>query len=165
MFDAGIPSHGTAIVTIGGTEWLVDSSMLYGAPLRLDPGGRTAIDHPTWHTTAEPAAEGWLFQFARNEDAGHIPCRTISPDAVTHAFCASRYEWSRENSPFNTQVYLRRNRGDTMLSYAVGTRLARTGEAVESTDLAGDDLAAALVDEMGLSAAIVEQLVAVLDLS
>jgi arylamine N-acetyltransferase len=165
MYDAGIASHGTTVVVFDDDEWLVDSSMLFGVPLCLDPSGPTTIDDPTFRTTAEPVVEGWLFGFPKGNEDGLIPCRTITPGAVDVSFYAARYEWSRENSPFNEQVNMRRNRGDSMVTYGGGVSLVRSGADVETTELVGEELHRALVDEMGLSASIVEQLAAAVDLS
>lgn len=162
MGDAGVPTHGTTIVTIESTEWLVDSSMLTDVPLALTHTEGTAIDHPVFGTQATPVDEGWLFAFALPFAEATMPCRTMSADGVDHAFCAERYEVSRESSPFNQRVSTRRNNEAGVVSYGGGKRYRRSATGVEETDLDGAELRAALVEELGMSEEIVDRLAAVL---
>ncbi len=64
MWATGEPTHGTTVVTVEGTDHLVDSSMLTDSPLPLSTSSTTTIDDPVFGTTAEPVAEGWLFSFS-----------------------------------------------------------------------------------------------------
>lgn len=161
MRDMGIPSHGTTVVRVDGDDWLLDSSMLTNEPLRLSAEHPTAIDHPVFATTATPVPEGWLFGFALVYADAQLPCRTISPMAVTEGFCLERYEASREASPFNAHVSTRRNEGDGVVSYGGSKRFRRTADGIEEGELAGDDLRAALVEEFAMSPEIVAALDAV----
>jgi N-hydroxyarylamine O-acetyltransferase len=43
-----MPNHGTVLVACEGGRYLVDASMLHGAPLRLDDGLPTEVEHPAW---------------------------------------------------------------------------------------------------------------------
>lgn len=162
MADTGIPSHGACVVTIEGTDWLLDSSMLTDEPLRLSRDSATIIDHPVFWTSAEPVEEGWLFQFSLPYAAATMPCRTIASAAVNHAFCVERYEASREMSPFNHQPSTRRNDEDGVVSYGGGKRYHRTAAGVEESDLTGGLVFEALHDEFGLSEEIVSRLAQVL---
>lgn len=157
MADTGVASHGTTVVALDGAEWLVDSSMLTDRPLAL-AGHDTAIDDPVFATTCTPVPEGWLFGFPLPYATDPMPCRTISPGAVSQEFCLERYEISREMSPFNDRVSTRRNDDDGVVSYGGDQRFRRTAAGVEQSDLAGADLSAALVDEFGMSEEIVARL-------
>ncbi len=136
MFDTGDPSHGTTIVSIDGAEWLVDTSMLTDEPLPLRDQP-TAIADPVHATTAEPVAEGWLFQFGRADEDSTMPCRTLSTDAISHDFCVERYEISRTWSPFNESVYVRHNDDLGVIAYAVEERHRHTADGYERSELAG----------------------------
>lgn len=161
MADTGVASHGTTVVRVDGNTWLVDSSMLTDEPLRLDLERSTGLSHPVFATTAEPVTEGWLLGFALPFAETQMPCRTISPDAVTARFCRERYEVSREVSPFNEHVSTRRNDNGGVISYGGGKRFHRTADGVEASDLAGPDLRTALVEEFAMSPEIVSALDAV----
>jgi arylamine N-acetyltransferase len=160
MFDLNEPSHGTTIVTIDDTEWLIDSSMLTDRPLPLSTTENTAIDGPIFATTATPVPEGWLFGFPM-PDGSSLPCRTLSPDETPLAFYTERYEVSRTWSPFNEHVYLRRNDRSGMVSMGNGRYATRTksGDTNEELTRAGtrDALSA-----IGLSDEILDRLAAAL---
>jgi len=157
MADTGVASHGTTIVRLEGSEWLLDSSMLTDRPVPL-ADIETATDHPVFGTTATPVAEGWLLAFPLPFAEATMPCRTIDPGAVTHDLCVERYEVSREVSPFNHQVSTRRNDDAGVVSYGGGKRYRRTPVGIEESDLVGAALATALVDELGMSEEIVTRL-------
>jgi arylamine N-acetyltransferase len=157
MFDMGEPTHGTTIVTLDGSEWLVDSSLLTEQPVPLGDEV-TAIDHPVYRTTATPVEEGWLFAFPFIVADAVLPCRTISPDAVTHDFCVERYEVSRTFSPFNDQVHARRNDETGTTTFTQGMRYRRTADGLDDTEATGGGLAIALADEFGLSEELVARL-------
>jgi len=160
MMDTGTPSHGTTIVAVDAGEWLIDSSMLTEVPLRLDRAAPTHTEHPVLAASAAPVPQGWLFGFSLATSAETMPCRTMSPDRIEPSFAIERFERSREMSPFNDQPVVRRNLdADLALWYGGGRRYERTLSGVRETPLAGADLAAALVAEIGMSEEIVERLV------
>jgi hypothetical protein len=165
MFETGEPSHGTTIVTIetdlGRRQHLVDTSMLTSVPLPLDPTADTAIRHPVFASQAQVVPEGWRFEFPLVNAVGTLPCRTLSPAAVGLPFFLERYEISRAWSPFNEQVSTRQSTAaGTLVSYGGGRRYERTAGGVTDTELRGDALRVALVEEAGMSEQIVEQLFA-----
>ncbi len=164
MWDMGMPTHGTTVVDIEGSSWLIDSSMLTDVPLQLAEQTLTSIDHPVHASTAEPVEEGWLLHFsAPYADDLRIPCRTLSPSTVDQATLVERFEASRESSPFNSSPSTRRNDDAGVISYGGGKRYRRTVAGVEVSDLTGDELSIALVEELGLSEEIVQRLAEVLD--
>jgi N-hydroxyarylamine O-acetyltransferase len=162
MFDQGVPTHATTIVTVDGRERLLDSSMLTDRPVPLDRHVATMLDDPVFGTRAEPVEEGWLLTFSMAASDDTLPCRTITPDAVSTAFCAERYEASRVASPFNVSVTARRNDAGGLVSYTNGSRVRRSPTRVDAEPCVGEALAAALVAEIGLSDEIVAHLMRVL---
>jgi hypothetical protein len=115
-------------------------------------------------STAEPVEEGWLLHFsAPYANDLRIPCRTLSPSTVDQATQVERFEASRESSPFNISPSTRRNDDAGVISYGGGKRYRRTVAGVEESDLTGDELSIALVEELGLSEEIVQRLAEVLD--
>ena len=158
MAETGVATHGTTIVTLGGHEYLVDSSMLTDRPLLLDREHPSAIEDPIYGTTAEPVPEGWRFVFQLSFVENTIPCRTMSSDEVPHAFYSQRYEISRESSPFNTEVRVRLNTADGVISYGGRQRCFRDVRGIDAQACEGDALRSGLVDELGMSEEIVEVL-------
>jgi len=162
MFDKGEPSHGTTIVTIDGDEHLVDSSMLTGTPLPLDPAGPTVTPGEGFPHRARPVAEGWLFEFTRVAIDETLPCRTLSPDATPLAFFEERYEVSRTWSPFNDHLNVLTHRSGGAISHTSGHLYHRPSGA-PIAELAGgpisaEEVRASLIDEVGCSEAIVDEL-------
>ena len=167
MFDQGEPSHGTTIVLLDGHEHLVDSSMLTGRPLPLDPAGPTVTPGSGFPHRARPVEEGWLFEFTRVAADAPLPCRTLSPDATPLAFFEERYEVSRTWSPFNADVNVLVNRDEGATSIGGGHRLRRPAgspfEGLADDVLDRDGLQAALVQDIGMSEEIVDRLLGVWD--
>jgi hypothetical protein len=79
-------------------------------------------------------------------------------DPVDEAFYLERYEISRGYSVFNNALYARRNFPGRLVSFAGNTRHEKSTAAVTSRVLGQDELARALVEELGLSEAIVARL-------
>lgn len=159
MMDTGTPTHGTTIVAVDDDEWLIDSSMLTEVPLHLDLTAPTRTEHPVLAAAATPVPEGWLFTFPLASSEDTLPCRTLGPNRVDPSFAVERFEVSREISPFNDLPTVRRNAAaDVALWYGGGRRYERRSTGVRERPLAGADLAAALVDEIGMSEEIVERL-------
>lgn len=155
MYDTGRPSHGTTIVTFDGREFCVDSSVLTDRPVPLDPGGPTAVDHPPVHTTAEPVAEGWLFDFPWAQGDERIACRTLSPDRVGFEVFAERYEASRAAGAFNERLFAHTNRDATTLTLVGAKRFRRTVDGVDAHELDDEQLREALIGELSFSEEIV----------
>ncbi len=158
MAETGEPTHAMTVVTIGESEYLVDSSMLTDSPVELDPARPTRTTHPVFGTEAEPVEEGWRFQFPLPFAEATMSCRTISPDGVDHAYFSERYEISRVFSPFNVNVSTRRNDGDSVISYGGAKRFVRSPAGVDESDLSGDALRAALIEELSMSEEIIHEL-------
>ena len=66
-----------------------------------------------------------------------------------------RYEISRGWSPFNTQLYARRNFPGRLICFVGATRFEKTSEGLTSRALEPAALRAALISEIGLSEEIV----------
>jgi N-hydroxyarylamine O-acetyltransferase len=164
MWDLGTPTHGTTVVGIDGTDWLIDSSMLTEEPLPLPVDATSEITHPVFAATAEAVEEGWLLQFSTPYDLDlRVPCRTTSPEGVGHETLVERFEASRQASPFNHSPSTRLNDGTGVISYGGGKRYRRTWSEMEESELTGERLYEALVTEMGLSEEIVQRLSDALD--
>jgi len=162
MFDRGEPSHGTTIVVLDGAEHLVDSSMLTGTPLPLDPAGPTTTPGDGFVHGARPVPEGWLFEFTRVSVDGPLPCRTLAPDATPLAFFEERYEVSRTWSPFNDHVNVLVNRPHGAISLVGGHRYERPVggpiSELEGGPVDEPELRAALMEEIGYSEQLVDDL-------
>lgn len=161
MADIGEPTHGTTVVTLDGTDFLVDTSMLTDDLLALSDEP-TSIEHPVYATAAEPVAEGWLFQFSMPYAEATMPCRTIGPAGVDHGFFVERFEISREVGPFNAGPNAKRNDSEGVTAIGGGKRFRRHATGIEESDLSLEDACGTLIEEFGLSEEIVDRLSAAL---
>jgi len=159
MRDTGVRSHATVKARYDGTDWIVDSSMLTREPLPL--GGEVHFHRdPLGPVEIEPAAPGsegthvlWFDNPAQPDV--WLPCRLLD-DPVSLEFYQQRYEVARTESPFNGIVVARVSRPDE--SHVLrGTKLSRrTHEAFTMVELAPDDVCRALIEEIGISEAMVD---------
>jgi len=107
MFDLGIINHGTIKVRLDGHDWLVDTSMLTNVPLPLN--GELFIGDRGVGVEVEPLPDTYLVWIDFVPLPKFVPCR-LQIDPVETPFYHERYEiFSREQSPFNQKLYIRRS--------------------------------------------------------
>jgi N-hydroxyarylamine O-acetyltransferase len=155
------PNHGGVVASVDGADLLVDPSIMSEEPLLLF-NQPTETPDPLVGADAEPLADGgWRVTFAPWRPDGRLPCR-FDPSRVTDEFCAARYEYSRSDSPFNTDLYVRRNSADRVqiLTGPEYWVMPRPGQA--TVEKVGDrrSLTEILVDDFGIAesaAAAVDQ--------
>ncbi|MDZ4827810.1 MAG: hypothetical protein SGJ13_15305 [Actinomycetota bacterium] len=94
-----IHSHGTVLARVGGEVLWVDSSMLTDAPVLLVAGEHTALEHPVRPVRVEPVDDRWRVRWRSGGLDMELGCLLLADD-VDGAHYSARYEWSRENSPF-----------------------------------------------------------------
>ena len=152
------PNHGTVRVTIDDRRFLVDASILHGAPLELgdEPGG---VPHPAWGIRSRRLADGRLLvtwpSLHRPEG---FDCRFERFGAPATEF-SERYEASRTASLFNDTLYLRLNTDRTVVGAMDGRRIEIAAvDDVADQALGGDERLRFLVDEIGLSEEIARRL-------
>jgi arylamine N-acetyltransferase len=160
MRDMGMANHGSIKVALDGRDWLVDSSMQTRDPLPLGDAadGVSGGGDPLFAIEVEPDA-GTHVVWHSVPPHDFFPCRLLD-DPVDHAFYLAAYERSRGRSPFNAQLYARRNLPGAVVVLRGPTRLLRTAAGTERRELSRDELCAALRDEIGISAALVDAWVA-----
>jgi len=159
MRDAGITNHGTVIVTVDGGEWLVDSSLLTAIPLPLNPQTFLSVD-PVFSAEVE-RVEGVHVLWAYSPPASaHFPCRIFSEEAA-HDEYLQRYEVSRERSPFNSRLYIGRNRGREVLLLIGNVLWTKSDQGVTRRALSREEVVESLRDEFGLDGAFLDRWVAV----
>ena len=156
MFDLPEPNHGTVKVKIGGQDWMVDSSMLTYRPLPLN-GEIFINDDPAHGVEVEPSNGSYLIWRDFPPLLEYIPCR-LQFDPVDTPFYRERYEeFSREQSPFNDRLYFRSGGVEGAWVLLGNTRFRRTDDGLEVREFRVDELAAYLINEAGVSAAMVER--------
>lgn len=157
MFDRNDHNHGSLIVRLDGGEWMVDSSIQNGWPIRLERGVASNEPDPVHPIRVEPVGESFRVHWGMTQSRDTLPCRLMQ-DPVDEAFYLERYEISRGYSVFNNALYARRNFPGRLVSYVGRTRHEKTSQGVASRALEPAELRDALVGEMGYSPAIVREL-------
>jgi N-hydroxyarylamine O-acetyltransferase len=159
MRDAGITNHGTVIVDVDGGEWLVDSSLLTHIPLPLT--SQTFLGQQGAFAAEVEPVEGAHVLWAYSPPGGaHFPCR-IFRNEVAHDEYLQRYEASRVRSPFNSRLYIGRNRGRETHLIVGNVRWSRSDQGVASHVLSPDDLVESLQREFDLDRGFVDRWAAV----
>lgn len=158
MADTLVPTidhtHGTVLVRDGDDDWWVDTAMLTRAPLKLTEPSSL----PRARTERLPERD-WRVWWRTHIEADEMSCRLLV-DSVDRDHCAEQYERSRGHGPFNASAYAVAWRDGRMIAIGRGRRVAQTVDGTVLTSVPVDDEAMrrTLVDDIGFSAAIVEQL-------
>ncbi len=118
-FTGPLHSHGTVLTRLDGELLWVDSSMLTDEPVPLVAGVATGLDHPLRPVRVEPVDDLWRVHWTSGALPREMGCLLLDPD-VDGTHYSARYEWSRENSPFNTGLFATRNRADGVSASAWG---------------------------------------------
>ena len=143
------PNHGSVIVTADGAQWVVDASILSGAPIRIPEVGEPAPAGPLprfeW-LDGRPAVV-WRMLSAPTG----FPCRIerIGADAVEwEALHRRTADWS----PFNHRLSVRVLRGGTSIGFSAGQRFAFGADgSLSSVELDAQGRVRFLVEEIGIS--------------
>jgi arylamine N-acetyltransferase len=160
MFDMPDINHGTIKVRIDGQDWMVDTSMLTYEPIELThevvirPGPVNAVE-------AEPENGSYVIWCDFPPLPEFIPCR-LHHDPVDDEFYRERYEiYSRDQSPFNEKIYIRRGGPDGVgVLYGNGMFTRKPDGSLDYREFDRDSLCTYLVDEAGVSKKLVDEWIA-----
>jgi N-hydroxyarylamine O-acetyltransferase len=152
------PTHGTVLVTCDETCYVVDASILHGAPLPLHESAPTGVAHPVWGVHCTKRDGTWYIRWRPIHQPEGLDCRLQYLHVSRETF-RERHEQSRAWSPFNYEVYARTIRGETVVGVAHSQRVVfDSAGGVSHTPLGGDDRLRVFVDELGMHEEIVHQL-------
>jgi N-hydroxyarylamine O-acetyltransferase len=149
MGDTGYGSHGSVKVRVEDTDWLVDSSLLTNSPV---PCGSEVFfgGDPVWPVEIEPVDGTHLIWFDGLPLWDPLPCRILQ-DPADPAWYVTAYEASRERSPFNQQLYIRRNFANGVSLLIGPMHCSRMASGIESRTLGRDEICETLSRDFGLS--------------
>jgi N-hydroxyarylamine O-acetyltransferase len=153
------PNHSSTVVTIDGSAYLVDTSMLYERPLLLDPAVPTHHEDALHPVRATPHGGRWTIEWMPGHfRSAFIACDT-STERVADTDLAAWHDRTRRQSLFNDTLFIRRNLEHSILSYGRGkairvdARGTLSKEAIPSTELPGW-----LVEQFGIAPEVVASL-------
>ncbi|MFN2377159.1 MAG: arylamine N-acetyltransferase [Candidatus Binatia bacterium] len=151
------PNHGTVVVTLDGSPWLVDASILFGEPLLLDRDRETSVDHPARGVRCAMREDRWHVRWRALHAPNGLDCRIEERSADAAEFSA-RHDETRGWSPFNYQVNVRTNRGDRALGIAFGNRVEIDASgAVSLAALDHEARQRVLIQDLGFDPAFVDR--------
>ncbi|MES2920424.1 MAG: arylamine N-acetyltransferase [Verrucomicrobiota bacterium] len=152
------PNHATVRVTVGGTNYLMDSSILCGEPLRLDEENETIISHPAWGLTCSQRDGRWHIAWRPLHKTDGFECRIEHFDVEEQDFLTN-HEATRPWSPFNYELTARLNRGDEVIGAAFGHAVTFGSDGtVTRAPISTEERNRLLIEGIGLSEEIVSQL-------
>ncbi|MEA2642389.1 MAG: N-hydroxyarylamine O-acetyltransferase [Chloroflexota bacterium] len=152
------PNHGTVLVDLDEARYVVDASILHGAPLRLDEHAVTKVVQPAWGVTCEQRDGRWHIHWRPLHRPEGIDCRIDQLQATRAAFHEA-HERTRAWSPFNYQLSARLLRDDAVVGAAFGQRVTLNGTGgVDQAPLADADRIELLIEGLGMSEAIARRL-------
>ncbi len=151
------PNHGTVIVNFGEERYLVDASMIHGEPLPLR-GEDTVIAHPARGLRCTRRDGRWSIAWRPLHQLDGFDCRLEYIGTEPGEF-ARRYEATRAWSPFNYELSIRANRGDTVIGAGFGKRAAIHADGTTSSEpIDHEARQRLLIEEIGISEEIVAKL-------
>jgi N-hydroxyarylamine O-acetyltransferase len=152
------PNHGTVLVDIDGSRYVVDASILHGAPLALSVQDSTSVDHPAWGVQCRTRNGAWHIRWRPLHLPDGMDCRIDALQAERAQF-QHYHEGTRAWSPFNYELSARLNVGDGVVGISRGERVEiDAAGAVQRTPLDADDRVRVLVEELGLSEEVARRL-------
>lgn len=152
------PNHGTVRVNLEGNFFLLDSSILHGAPLPLIHEEPTAVDHPAWGVRCSWRDGKAYISWRPLHKVDGFECRLERFGATAREY-DEFYERTREWSPFNYEVTARRNVGSEVRGIAFGQAVVlRNDGSVSSEPVATTERNRVLIEDLGISEEIVVQI-------
>ncbi len=145
------PNHGTVVVDVADERYIVDASILHGAPLKMTSQAPVTRLHPAWGVRVTVGQGQPIIHWRPLHDKDGLGCRIEKVDVSPDIF-RDFHERSRPWSPFNYQLYGRINRFDSVVGTAFGQRIDidSTGEVVQHP-LAAADRTRFVVEELGIA--------------
>jgi len=120
------PNHGTVVVELDGSHYMVDASILHSDPLRLDEAEETKIVQPAWGVDCRKQDGRWHIRLRPLHTPSGIDCRIERLGVPPETF-REMHETTRAWSPFNYELSARLLRGDAIVGAAFGQRVTLDG--------------------------------------
>lgn len=144
------PNHGSTTVEFDGRLYIVDASILHGAPLLLEGNHEANEARLAWSVQCESREGRWYIAWRPLHRPAGIDFR-LDEFAAAAATCRLLHERSRSFSPFNSELTVRLNRGDAVIGAGFGQHVVlRAGGEVAQRPLQGDDRLRFLIEEIGI---------------
>jgi N-hydroxyarylamine O-acetyltransferase len=154
-------NHGSVVVTLDGTPYLVDGWMVSFKVLPLIPGVRTSTGDGIHDIHAVPTGNGFEIISYPGFDREHpLPFRPEPEyDPVNHSFFLSRADRTRTVGFFNDSLFICRHFSESILTLGRNNKIRVTADGtLTKSEVGGVERRRSLIKEFGLSEEIVEAL-------
>ena len=154
-------NHGSVLVALDGTHYIVDGWLASFKVLPLAPGQRTSTGHGIHDIYAVPTEKGLEIISYPGFDREHpLPFRPEPEyDPVDHSFFLARADLTKTVGFFNDALFICRHFTESILTLGRKNRFRVTANGTLSkSEVAGAERKRSLVEEFGLSEEIVEAL-------
>lgn len=154
-------NHGSVVVTLDSTRYLVDGWMASFSVLPLIPGQSTSTGDGIHDIQAVPMGNGFEITSYPGFDREHpLPFRTEPEyDPVDHSFFLTRADRTRTVGFFNDTLFICRHFPDSILTLGRKNMIrVSADETLTKREVEGAERRRALIEEFGLSEEIVEAL-------
>ncbi len=152
------PNHGTVRVSFGAENYLVDCSILHGEPLRLEGEMEIAVTHPAWGVHGRRRDGQWHIFWRPLHKPDGFECRLETFDATREDY-EQRYEQTRSWSPFNFELSVRLNKGNSVIGAGFGKAVTLQHDgSVTSHPISDAERRRLLIEDIGMSEEIVSRL-------
>jgi N-hydroxyarylamine O-acetyltransferase len=143
------PNHGSVVAAVDGVRWLVDASILSGAPLRLPDAGDAVEAGPLPRVEWRDGRPAVLWRTATAPDGFHCRIERLGADA---AEWHERHQRTADWSPFNYQLSARLLDGRASVGVARGRRYRLEPDGtVSGEELGAEERIGFLVDVLGVA--------------
>lgn len=156
-------NHGTVLVRIDNTDYLVDAQLAAFSVLPLILGLPASTGEGIHHIRAVPRGEGFDVQWypGSNRQTPMVTRLDLKHGPVDHGVFLAQYALSalrdRRRSPFNEALFIGRHFPDRILNLGRNTRTEISADNVATKrEITLVERAQILVDELGVSAEIVK---------
>jgi N-hydroxyarylamine O-acetyltransferase len=154
------PNHGTVVVRIQNSRYLVDASILHSEPLLLDEANPpdTRVHSQAWEVQLRLEDKHFKINWHPLHMTEGLDCRIDYTPATLEDF-EQHYESTRAWSPFNYELNLRLIKGDSVIGIAQGKRIEIDAQGrIHATQLNAADRLSVLVDELGIHKGLAERI-------
>ncbi|XIH65368.1 hypothetical protein C1N59_17670 [Pantoea sp. SGAir0183] len=141
------PGHGTLLVPLDNETYVIDATMLHGAPLPLR---EWQSNHSVWGTRVHFSEGHWCINW-KPLGRPWLDCRLLESDAVEAEY-TRRHELSRDNSRFDGSLLIRLAGNNTITGIVKGELIIRDsdGKEIHST-LSHDEQCKMLIEHFGIN--------------
>jgi arylamine N-acetyltransferase len=154
-------NHGSVLVTLDETDYLVDGNIGAFKALPLVPNTPASTGQGIHDIRAAPIEGGFeVLWYTGTNRAAPVPFRPEPErDPVDHAFFLARYDRSKKVGFFNDALYICRRFPEAIVTLGRGTKLTVAADnSVSKAEIKDEERGRILVEELGVSAEIADAL-------